>query len=649
MLIKKFEEQAEKFPENIAIETVDTTLTYEALDKYSIRVAHQLLENRDLFFKSKGQPIAGLLFGHGADMIAGLLGALKADHIYVPLDITYPVNRLTYMLEDSGARVILTNSGNLALAETLVARAKQDLEIIDIHKDRDNNSWPEGSYERIRRTPTGDKLAYILYTSGSTGKPKGVVQTHGNVLYFIRNWTSRFSISPSDRITLFSAFSHDGSIPDIFGALINGATLYPRNIKEEVSTSALPGWLLEKKITIWHSVPTLFRYFVNTLNDRGNNHNDFPDLRFIILGGEKVIEYDVTMFQRFFPHSILANIYGQTESTVNSFWLVRPGDAFDRVLIGEPIDETELLIIDEDEGVIEDFGIGEIFIASEHLALGYWNDEGNTRDVFLNDQDLGRLYRTGDIARLIPGGDIEILDRKDTQVKIRGFRVELGEIETALLKHEDVKEAVVIAKELNLAAGEGVDANTPNSEKYEIILCACIVSDKTLDVSGLREHLSLELPGYMIPTRFVQLDKMPLTPSNKIDRKALQELKELDIHLEATYVEPQNDVEETIAGIWQEVLHLDKIGINDNFFEVGGNSLNLIEVEGQIKQLFKDKDIPFGSIFTYPTIGSFAQYIGQQNMDEDFSGVEKDWFDQVKLGRNKLKTKKRIAGNQNEQ
>jgi amino acid adenylation domain-containing protein len=648
MLIAEFEKQVEKFAQKIAIETALRRLTYEELDNHSTQVAHQLLKNRDLFVKGSEQPRAGLLFGHGADMIVGVLGASKADHIYVPLDITYPVNRLTYMLEDSGSRVILTNSGNLALAETLAARIKHNPEIINIDTDTNNNSLRDGSHDRIRRTPSGDKPLYILYTSGSTGKPKGVLQTHGNILYFTRNWTSRFSISHSDRITLFSAFSHDGSIPDIFGALHNGAALYPRNIKEEVSTSALPGWLIEKKITIWHSVPTLFRYFVNTLNNQGNNNNDFPDLRFIVLGGEKVIEYDVNMFQRFFPHSILANIYGQTESTVNSFWLVRPEDSFDRVLIGEPIDETKLSIIDENDGIIEDFGVGEIFIASEHLALGYWNDERNTRDAFLYDQDLGRLYRTGDMARLIPGGDIEILGRKDNQVKIRGFRVELGEIETALLKHADVKEAVVIAKEINPPGRDGVDADTTGGEKYDICLCACIVPGKTPDISRLREHLSQELPGYMIPTRFVQLDKMPLTPSNKIDRKALQELKELDIHLESTYVEPQNDVEETITGIWKKVLHLDKVGVNDNFFEVGGNSLNLIEVEGQLKHVFEKIDIPFGSIFTYPTIRSFAQYIGQQNMDENFSGVERDWFDQVKEGRNKLKTKRRIAVNQNE-
>ena len=169
MLIKKFEEQAEKFPKNIAIETVDTTLTYEELDKYSTQAAHQLLENRDLSFKRKEQPIAGLLFGHGADMIIGVLGALKADYIYVPLDITYPINRLTYMLEDSGSNVILTNNGNLALAETLAARVERNLEIVNIDTDTDNNSLRDGSNDRIRRTPSGDKLAYILYTSGSTG------------------------------------------------------------------------------------------------------------------------------------------------------------------------------------------------------------------------------------------------------------------------------------------------------------------------------------------------------------------------------------------------------------------------------------------------------------------------------------------------
>ena len=648
MLITKFEEQVEKFAQKIAIEAVDRILTYEELDNYSTQVAHQLLRNRDLFSKSSGQPIAGILLEHGADMIVGVLGALKADHIYVPLDITYPVNRLAYMLEDSESHVILTNSRSLALAETLAARVKRNLEIVNIDADPDKNSSDDGSNKRIRRAPSEDKPAYILYTSGSTGKPKGVVQSHGNILYFTKHWTSRFSIYESDRITLFSAFSHDGSIPDIFGALLNGAALYPRHIKEEVSTSALPEWLLEKKITIWHSVPTLFRYFVNTLSDRENNDNDFPDLRFVILGGEKVIKHDVNMFQRFFPHSILANIYGQTESTVNSFWLVKPGDSFDRVLIGKPIDETELLIIDEEDGVIEDFGVGEIFVASEHIALGYWKDDGNTQDVFLYDQDLGRLYRTGDMARLIPGGDIEILGRKDTQVKIRGFRVELGEIETALLRHEAVKEAVVITKELNLVSREGVDANTNSGKKYDICLFAGIVSDEKLGVSELREYLSQELPGYMIPTRFVQLDKMPLTPTNKIDRKALQELEELQIDLEATYVAPQNDLEETIARIWKDVLNLDKVGINNNFFEVGGNSLNLIEVEGQLKQVFNKIDIPFGSIFTYPTIRSFAQHIGQQNMNEDFSSVEINWFDKVKEGRNKLKTKRRIAGNQNE-
>jgi hypothetical protein len=244
------------------------------------------------------------------------------------------------------------------------------------------------------------------------------------------------------------------------------------------------------------------------------------------------------------------------------------------------------------------------------------------------------------MARLIPGGDIEILGRKDNQVKIRGFRVELGEIETALLKHEAVKEAVVITKEIIPFIRNGVGTNTNRGEEYDISLWACVASDKTLDVSELREHLLQELPGYMMPTRFVQLDKMPLTPSNKIDRKALQELKELAIDPESNYVEPQNDVEETIVDIWKDVLKLDKVGIHDNFFEVGGNSLNLIEVERRIKEVFKNEDIAFGSIFTYPTINSLARYIDREDMCQEFSNTEVDWFDKVKKGRNKLKQKK---------
>ncbi|UCH97167.1 MAG: AMP-binding protein, partial [Candidatus Aminicenantes bacterium] len=470
------------------------------------------------------------------------------------------------------------------------------------------------SIENIPRNPSGDKPAYILYTSGSTGKPRGVLQGHGNILYFIRNWTAQFSITPGDRITLFASFSHDGSIPDIYSALLNGAVLYPRNIKEEVNTDELPKWLIDKKITIWHSVPTLFRYFVHTLDNQDNqenNYNYFPGLRFIVLGGEPVIRHDVNMFKRFFPTTTLANIYGQTESTVNSFWMVKPGDLPDRVLIGDPIDETGLLIIDENGGVVEDFGTGEIFVASEHVALEYWQDTETSQKVFLHDPDLGRLYRTGDFARLISTGNIEFLGRKDTQVKVRGFRVELGEIETALLTHELIKEAVVIDRQ---------------KEDGETYLCAYIVpvgaglgESIDIDTRELRNYLAGFLPGYMIPARVVSLDKMPLTPSNKIDRKALPDPGTL----QGQAMAPRDEIERKLAVIWAEVLgeqSPSSIGIDDNYFELGGHSLKATLMVSKIRKEL-NVDVPLTEIFDNLTIRKLSQTI-KGLKEEQYTSIE---------------------------
>ncbi|MCP5052953.1 MAG: amino acid adenylation domain-containing protein, partial [bacterium] len=500
MIINKFEEAAAKFSKSIAVETAESILTYDELNKYANRVARQL--------PGKGkQQMAALLLGHDEGMIAAVLGALKAGKVYVPLDIAYPEKRLLYILENSEARVILTDNKNLGLAEKLVEQVtggKQGLKVVNIDT-LDNED--DGN---LSRAPSTDRPAYILYTSGSTGNPKGVIQDHGNVLYYIRNWTSRFGISPSDRLTLFSAFTHDGAGQDMFGALLNGAALYPRNIKDDEDALELASWVIHKKITLWHSVPTLFRHFINTLtlnpglNPAGKN-NPFPDLRFILLGGEPLRKYDLEMYKQFFPTSAFANVYGQTESSVNSIWVIQPGDHqslnANNILIGKPLDETELLIIDSEGSVVDEFGVGEIFVASPHIAPGYWKDGESSQKVFLEDPNLGRLYRTGDLGRLISDGCIEIMGRKDFQIKIRGFRVELGEIETSLLRHQDIKEAVVVTHE----------------KEMEILLYAYIVTQDPVEIAEpeLRGYLSGQLPDYMIPSRFMQLESMPLTPSNK--------------------------------------------------------------------------------------------------------------------------------------
>jgi len=601
MIIKNFEEQVEKFPGRNAVITDKIRLTYRELNRYSNRLANTIIG----IDQGSGKEIinrqnTALLFEHSADMIIGVLGALKAGKVYVPLDVTYPENRLTYMLEHSESYLVLTNTRNQALAERLTTALKQPPEIVNIDTIVTDTGIPA---ENLQRECSGERLAYILYTSGSTGWPKGVVQDHQNVCYYIRNWTERFSITHEDRMTLFSAFSHDGAGQDMFGALHNGAALYPFNILSRPNIAELSAWLKEEKITIWHSVPTLFRYFLNTLSD--DDIERFIDLRYTLLGGEAIRDHDIQMFQRFFPHSILANVYGQTESSVNSIWQIRPGDVVEHMLIGDPLDRTEIFIVNEKDEIVEDLGTGEIVVSCDHLALGYWKDKATTGKVFSHDPELGKLYSTGDLGRLLADGRIEFMGRKDGQIKIRGFRVEMGEIETRLLNHPAIKEAVVTAKE---------------DEEHMVHLCAYIVPADSrrgtseianFTVSAMREYLSGELPEYMIPSYLVQMEKLPVTPNGKIDRKRLPEPEHLRPQLGVTYVSPKTGKEKEVSAIWKEILKLDQVGIKDNFFDLGGTSFDILKIMKKVHEVFH-LDVPVVTIFRYPTVGSFAAYLEEE-------------------------------------
>jgi len=599
MIIHKFEQQVETFAEKPAVITDNKQLTYRELNNYANGVARAIQKQDTIPPGSKKNQVVGLLFEHSADMIVGVMGTLKAGKIYVPLDITYPGNRLTYMLEDSGAHLVLTNTNNLSLAEKLVKKVNRDLPVINI--DTIDNTI---AYPNFERSPSGDKPAYILYTSGSTGKPKGVLQDHKNVCYYIDNWTEFFSITPADRMTLFSAFSHDGAGQDMFGALHNGAVLYPYNILNRANIAELSQWLIEEKITIWHSVPTLYRYFVETLKDRDIGHRQFPDLRFVLLGGEQIREHDIEMFKRFFPQAKFANVYGQTESSVDSIWIISPGDAINKMLIGDPLDKTELLIVDNEGTVVEDIGVGEIIVACQHLALGYWNDEQGSEGVFFHDPDMGPLYRTGDLGRLMADGSIEIMGRKDSQVKIRGYRIEVWEVETTLLNHPLIKEAAVIARTDDQGNAHLYGYYVPEPSP------AAPGKETVLTVSEIRKYLSGELPEHMIPSYYVELQQMPLTPNGKVDRKRLPEPESTRPQLGVTYVAPGTDTEKQISDTWREILQLDKVGIDDNFFDLGGTSFDILRITSKLYETFK-REIPVVSIFQYPTIRSFVEYFNR--------------------------------------
>ena len=433
MLVKNFEEQVKKHPHKIAIRSEKGFLTYLELNRFANRVA-RLIEKKCPEV-GKGEKV-GLLFDHGINMIAAVLGTLKVGAAYVPLSVDYPENRISYMLSDSQSILLLTHSRHREMAANLAG--ENDIDFITI-----DNPECHVTDEDKEREVRSAQLAYIMYTSGSTGKPKGVMQTHENVMYYIKNWIEKFSITDLDRLTLFSSFCHDASIPDLFTGLHTGAVLYPYSMKNREESIELSHFLVKESINIWHSVPSLFSYFANTLS----SEEQFKDLRLIILGGEAVREHEVRLFKKFFPYAALANLYGQTEATFVSVQLIRHEDNFERVTIGTPIDGTQIFVINEEGTPVDPLEVGEILVVCPHVSPGYWQQKEITSTAFDETEEFGKLYWTGDLGCLLPEGEIEFLGRKDFQVKIRGFRIEPAEIESQLLKHPQVKEAVVTMRE----------------------------------------------------------------------------------------------------------------------------------------------------------------------------------------------------------
>jgi amino acid adenylation domain-containing protein len=572
-----FIQQVKSYPDNIAVKTRKYEWTYEQLNLEANRIAQRVLTECG----DKEERIA-LLFGHDAPMIASLLGALKAGKTYVPLDPSYPVERLAYILEDSNARAVLTDSLNIDLADALT-REKVLLLNIDDQQSK--------SLENVEVSIGPDALAYILYTSGSTGRPKGVMQNHRNVMHFIRVYTNNLHISKDDRLTLISSYSFDGAIMDIFGALLNGSTLYPIDIKEETSESILQ-WLIDQEITLYHSTPTVYRYILSYLEPP----KKFPKMRLVVLGGEEVFRRDVELYQKHFePDCIFINGLGPSESTVALQYLLNGQTAISRttVPVGYPVDETEILLLTDTGEAAEVYG--EIAIRSPHIALGYWQQPELTNKVFLPDPERGnkRIYRSGDMGRLLADGSIEFKGRKDSQVKIRGIRIEVGEIEVVLGQHPAVSEVVVVP---------GADSHGDRQ-----LVAYLVISEKpSPSITEIRGFLQQKLPEYMIPSAFVFLDALPRTPNGKVDQRALPAPDLERSRLETQFVAPRMPVEKALAKIWCEVLGLERVGVHDNFFELGGHSLLATRVVSRIQQKFH-VDLKLMYFFKMPTIAELAK------------------------------------------
>jgi len=578
-----FEETVDRTPDKVAVVCEEKQLTYRELNERANQLAHLLREKgvtRD--------SIVGLWTERSLEMIVGIMGILKAGGAYLPIDTNYPQDRIEYILEDSGAKLLLTQS---LLSKKAVFR--QEIILLD------DESLYEGAVKNPEKINQPNDLAYIIYTSGSTGKPKGVMIEHHALINRINWMQKKYPISEQDVVLQKTAYTFDVSVWELLWWSQVGATLCMLVPGGEKDPRQIAQAIEKNRVTVMHFVPSMLNIFMEYLQI--NDVEGLSSLRQVFASGEALIPYQVEKFNAILSNrygTALANLYGPTEAAIDVSYFDCIGKGqLERVPIGKPIDNINLYILDERKNV-QPIGVsGELYIAGVGLARGYLNNTTLTAEKFIDNpfEPGTKMYHTGDLARWLSDGNIEFLGRIDHQVKIRGFRIELGEIETQLLSYQGVNEVIVTAKEDN------------SGSKY---LCVYIVGERDFTVGELRQHLGKELPEYMIPSYFVQLEKLPLTANGKIDRKSLPE-PDGSMASGITYEAPTNAIEEKLVTIWQEILKIDKIGIRDNFFELGGHSLKATSMVAKIQKEM-EVEILLKEIFQEPTIKEISDKIKEK-------------------------------------
>ncbi|MBN4002013.1 non-ribosomal peptide synthetase [Nostoc sp. LPT] len=587
---ERFQKQVHLHPEQIAVKTREYVFTYNALNQFANRIARAILIKRVQLRCAEGdrqaEPIA-ILFESGASIIAAILGVLKVGKFYVPLDTSLPQARINYILKDSQAGLLLTDSKNISFAKKLQISG---LEILNI--DEIDSSI---SCENLDLPLQPDNFAYIIYTSGSTGQPKGVIQNHRYVLHLTMNYTNSGHICANDRLALLYSPNFAGAVRDIFCSLLNGATLLPYDVKQE-GLIGLSNWLNQQEITIFFAVATMFRHFVNTLTQQ----EKFPKLRLIQVGSETVYKKDVELFKQHFSNDCIfvANLGGSEISPIRQYFVDQETEILgSTVPAGYAVEDHEVLLVDEQDQPVEFNQIGEIVVRSRYLFCGYWQKPDLTEAVLLKDvqQENKLLYKTGDLGCMLPDGCLLHLGRKDFQVKVRGYRIDISEVEMALINTNLIREAAVVESPDHLG---------------EQHLRAYIVPapQQALSLRELRSLLLESLPDYMVPSTFMTLEALPLTPNGKVDRLGLPAFSQAQRAPSENLVLPRTSTEQILVDIWTQILGIEEIGIHDNFFELGGHSLLVNQLIAQLFNTFSI-NIPLITVFELPTIAQLAKRI----------------------------------------
>jgi amino acid adenylation domain-containing protein len=617
ILQEKLAESFCAFKNNIAIDAGrNQLLTYSQLDRTSNYIANRLLEtgvDKETFI--------GVFTDDRVQLITAVIGILKAGGVFILLDSDYPRDRLVTMIESTNMKRLFIDRKNFqrfSIGESSPAQTLQTLEI-DFCDDWFNDGKPSWSTEKPNLHPDPEDKVYIYFTSGTTGKPRAILGKNKGLSHFIDWEIEEFGIDETYRFSQFTTPVFDVFLRDIFVPLCSGGTICIPPDKGMMTTGTPLTRLIDRKrINLIHCVPSLFRLINSTSLEKEN----FPYLKYILLAGEKVTPGDLKKWYAVFGSRVqLVNLYGPTETTLAKvFYRIQPADVDREIIpIGKPIRGTRVIVMDQQMKPCDKLNVGELYIRTPYRTYGYYDDPGLNREKFIpnplgsSPDDL--LYKTGDLGRVLNDGNIELTGRVDRQIKIRGFRVEPEGIENLSMQYPAVKEAVVIKKEA---------ANQTD------LLCAYIITEEKNSnpdqqlTDRLKEYLSARLPDYSVPAQVIKIGEIPRKPNGKIDYDALAAETAADTR---EYILPRTPLEERLFKLWTEVLQFDKFGVTDNFFALGGNSLNVMDLITKIHTEFDkiialaepNKRIALGEIYFNNTIEMQAALI--EKMEEPPEGV----------------------------
>lgn len=577
-----FEAQVDRTPNAIAVVFEDQQLTYQELNSRANQLAHHLQE-----LGVSPEVLVGICMERSLEMVVGLLGIFKAGGAYVPIDPAYPSERLAFILQDTQVPVLLTQQN---LLETLPPHQAKVFCL-----ETNWNQIAQHSPENPTSRASAENLAYVIYTSGSTGRPKGVMNIHRGICNRLLWMQNAYQLTVSDRVVQKTPFSFDVSVWEFFWPLINGASLVIAQPGGHQDSAYLVKLISSQQITTIHFVPSMLQVFLQE-----QTLEECNCLKRVICSGEALSwEQQNRFFERL--DAELHNLYGPTEAAIDvTFWQCQCQNDLPIVPIGRAITNTQIYLLDQHLQPVPLGVPGELHIGGDGLARSYLNRPELTAEKFIanpfSTQPGARLYKTGDLARYLPNGEIQYLGRIDHQVKIRGFRIELGEIETALSQHPVVQANAVVVRE-----------DEPGSK--HLIAYVVLHSEQTLTTTELCRFLQEKLPSSMVPSAFVTLDALPLTLNGKVDRKALPAPYKGRPNLESAYVAPRTSTEQILADIWIQVLGLERVGVHDNFVEVGGDSILSIQVISRARQA--DLHLTPQHLFDYPTIAELATVAGK--------------------------------------